>query len=328
MWSNISHENEVLVYKGNGTTDTWRLYLTHNTKQLKLKMDHMRHVIVEATDQDQEITFDTFVDDGLWHSLAVSSNLISVDWNVYQNDYIAYVDGVQIGSTQTISEFYIEDEPENYFVFGGAYDSSVLNPSYRGNLYDFKIYNAVKDQLFISQDQHTVKTGDLTWCACNQCYAGSECLTHCYWNEFLVEVGQTCRACQEECGQGCMDTDFCTLNTDPKCSVANSWTDCASCINLAELKAQTDPTAAWVCDCIDNAYYSISTNTCICNAEENYQELTNGTCEPCFRYLLASEVSGTYDDSYHYIEVSFYIKIRTDFFRNQECTQFIDTTSL
>jgi len=83
MWSNISHENEVLVYKGNGTTDTWRLYLTHNTKQLKLKMDHMRHVIVEATDQDQEITFDTFVDDGLWHSLAVSSNLISVDWNVY-----------------------------------------------------------------------------------------------------------------------------------------------------------------------------------------------------------------------------------------------------
>ena len=82
QWSVInSIENEVLIYKGNGTSDTWRLYFTNTTKQLKLKMDSMKHVIVGGTDADYEVTFDTFVDDGLWHSLAVSQNLRASSWS-------------------------------------------------------------------------------------------------------------------------------------------------------------------------------------------------------------------------------------------------------
>ena len=41
----------------------------------------MKHVLADGTDQDYEITFDTFLDDGLWHTLAVSSNLRAADWS-------------------------------------------------------------------------------------------------------------------------------------------------------------------------------------------------------------------------------------------------------
>ena len=237
LWSAIgATESEVLLSKSDGTNDKWTIYLDQSTRDLVLSMQGMKSVVLNAANSDQTISFGAMVDDHLWHSVAIVSELTTVSTTAYQNTYTAYVDGVQLNSAQTISDLYFKDEPTYYFTFGGTYSSGSINASYRGNLYELKVYNEAKNQAYITTNEHSIRTNDVSWCACNQCYNVSTCLNHCHWKEWFDESQVTCDACLASCQYGCWRHDDCKLSHDSKCSVANSWTDCSTCVTLTEKK--------------------------------------------------------------------------------------------
>ena len=326
QWSiDNSSGNEVLLSKSDGTNDKWMLYLEQTTKILKLKMTEMKFVVNGDSNADNEVSFAAVTDDGLWHALAIVSTVSAADETQYVNTYKAYLDGVQLGSDQTISDYYYYDNASYFFTFGGNYANNAINPSYRGNLYDLKIYNEAKNQAFLQTTAHTINstTNDPTVCACNQCYDTNGCLTHCAWNQYLVESAMSCFACPEGCGQGCWNSDACTLNSDPKCGTPRSWTECSRCIDLASVVSPST-----TCECVTNAKYYVADSACKCNLEENYYELTDGSCVACYRYLLPNEVVGYYSDDYHYLQLDFTSDIRTDFFTNLSCSDFVDSATL
>ena len=235
---------------------------------------NMSSVIVQASDSDQAVSLGAFPTDGEWHVLVITVST-SGDTSAAQTAFTAYLDGAQVG-TQTISDYYFADNAAYKFNFGGRWTGAAMAGSYKGNLYDLKVYNYLRSGAQITADVLT--TGGCG--QCTKCYATSTCLNHCSFNQQFTESTATCQNCNVDCTYGCVRTTDCILNADPLCGSFSDQTNCLTCVDLA----QTDTNN--LCQCVANSTYNATSHACECNTD--YQEINTGICSLCKTFLKAN----------------------------------------
>ena len=188
---------------------------------------NMSSVIVGGSDEDKEISLGAFPNNGEWHVLVLKVNTFGSS-SAAQTSFRSYVDGAQVNFT-SVSDFYFADNSDYKFTFGGRWNLSAIESSYKGNLYDLKVYNYLRSASEIAADVLT--TGACG--SCTKCFPPSVCLNHCTFDQFFSLSTGECGNCLPECGNGCVRSTDCILNEDPYCGDFTNSTTCDGCIALA-----------------------------------------------------------------------------------------------
>ena len=279
-------QKQYLLYKGDANGIDSRIAFGIQQDKNMFVEFNMPSVLKDAVTNpatDETHDFGTMTET-TWTHVAYTVELTG-DTNAANTQTIVYVNGSALG-THDIADKYMKDFGTNFFLIGGKYDANAISSSFKGYLFEFKVWNYNLDAAGITTEYSRLTTStDTSACLCDQCLDTNVCLASCPINQFATTEGGTCTSCDSGCTYGCMRQGDCKVNNDDLCRNGSfpNFTECNTCIQSAFLDTVTNQ-----CACTANATYDTATDSCVCNT--NYKVRNDGTCELCLHYVQLSEI--------------------------------------
>ena len=170
-----------------------------------------------------------------------------------------YING-KIAGEKVVNGTFVDDidAPHNIGAFGENY--------FHGFIYSVKFTPTLQTDFFFEVDK----------CSNHHCSVCPKqtCLLNCEWDEYFDEGMQSCTKCRDNCENGCVRSENCSLCADLECAMCTTFDGpCDTCLENAVV-------IAGHCECAGGYSYDAHDHMC-------FGDCVTG-CESCTAYDMHS----------------------------------------